>query len=81
MSASPDVTEPTCVQVLQPGYKVGERILRAARVAVAEPSDPSGSRTASDDEPSDEGDPGDAPAEAEEKDAAGADAEEPGDGD
>src|SRR5215467_5120220 len=50
-SYSADVTEPTAVQVLQPGYKVGERILRAARVAVAEPTDPSGSRTASDDEP------------------------------
>jgi molecular chaperone GrpE len=32
------VTEPTCVQVLFPGYRYGERILRAARVAVAEPS-------------------------------------------
>ena len=31
-SYSPDVTEPTCVQILQPGYKVGDRILRA-RVA------------------------------------------------
>jgi molecular chaperone GrpE len=47
-SYSPDVTEPTCVQILQPGYKVGERILRPARVAVAEPTDPSGARTASD---------------------------------
>jgi len=28
---------PTCVQILQPGYRVGERILRPARVAVAEP--------------------------------------------
>jgi molecular chaperone GrpE len=37
-SYSPDVTEDTCVEILQPGYKVGERILRAARVAVAEPS-------------------------------------------
>jgi molecular chaperone GrpE len=46
---SADVTEPTCVQVLQPGYKVGERILRPARVAVAEPTDPAGARTASDD--------------------------------
>jgi molecular chaperone GrpE len=36
-SYSSDVTEPTCVQVLQPGYRVGERILRPARVAVAEP--------------------------------------------
>jgi molecular chaperone GrpE len=48
---SADVTEPTCVQVLQPGYKVGERILRPARVAVAEPTDPAGARTASDDTP------------------------------
>ena len=37
-SYSPDVTEPTCVRVLQPGYKIGDRTLRAARVAVAEPS-------------------------------------------
>jgi molecular chaperone GrpE len=38
-SYSADVTEPTCVQILQPGYRVGERILRPARVAVAEPGD------------------------------------------
>jgi molecular chaperone GrpE len=38
-SYSPDVTEPTAVQILQPGYRVGERIIRPARVAVAEPSD------------------------------------------
>ena len=38
-SYSADVTEPTCVQVLQPGYRVGERILRPARVAVAEPGE------------------------------------------
>jgi molecular chaperone GrpE len=38
-SYSADVTEPTCVQILQPGYRVGERILRPARVAVAEPAD------------------------------------------
>ncbi len=44
-SYSADVTEPTCVQILQPGYKVGERILRPARVAVAEPTDPAGART------------------------------------
>jgi molecular chaperone GrpE len=36
-SYSADVTEPTAVQILQPGYKVGERIIRPARVAVAEP--------------------------------------------
>ncbi len=35
---SPDVAEDTCVEILQPGYKVGERILRPARVAVAEPA-------------------------------------------
>jgi len=66
---SADVTEPTCVQVLQPGYKVGERILRPARVAVAEPTDPAGARTASDDTP---------PAESSEDDTPGeADAAEP----
>ena len=37
-SYSADVTEDTCVEILQPGYKVGERILRPARVAVAEPA-------------------------------------------
>jgi molecular chaperone GrpE len=36
-SYSPDVTDTTCVRILQPGYKVGDRILRPARVAVAEP--------------------------------------------
>jgi molecular chaperone GrpE len=38
-SYSIDVSEPTCVRILQPGYKVGDRILRPARVAVAEPGD------------------------------------------
>jgi molecular chaperone GrpE len=37
-SYSPDVAVDTCVEILQPGYKVGERILRPARVAVAEPA-------------------------------------------
>ena len=36
-SGSPDVAEDTCVEIFQPGYKVGERILRPARVAVAAP--------------------------------------------
>lgn len=36
-SHSAEVTEPTCVDVLQPGYRLGQRILRPARVAVAEP--------------------------------------------
>jgi molecular chaperone GrpE len=35
---SDDVTEPTCVAVMQIGYRMGDRILRPARVAVAEPS-------------------------------------------
>jgi molecular chaperone GrpE len=35
---SPDVEEDTCVEIFQPGYKVGERILRPARVAVAAPT-------------------------------------------
>jgi molecular chaperone GrpE len=39
-SYSADVTEPTAVRILQPGYKVGDRILRPARVAVAEPGEP-----------------------------------------
>jgi molecular chaperone GrpE len=37
-SYSSDVADDTCVEILQPGYKVGERILRPARVAVAEPA-------------------------------------------
>ena len=35
---SPDVTEVTCAEIFQPGYKVGDRILRPARVLVAEPA-------------------------------------------
>jgi len=35
---SPDVAEDTCVEIFQPGYKVGDRILRPARVAVAAPA-------------------------------------------
>ncbi len=42
-SYSPEVTEPTCVRVLQPGYKIGDRTLRPARVAVAEPGGDDGS--------------------------------------
>ena len=36
-SYSPEVTETTCVAILQPGYRFGERTIRPARVAVAEP--------------------------------------------
>jgi molecular chaperone GrpE len=34
---SAEVTEPTVQQVLQPGYRMGERVVRAARVAVVDP--------------------------------------------
>jgi molecular chaperone GrpE len=34
---SAEVSEPVCVEVYQPGYRVGDRVLRPARVAVAEP--------------------------------------------
>jgi len=34
---SADVTEPVCAEVFQSGYRVGERVLRPARVAVLEP--------------------------------------------
>jgi molecular chaperone GrpE len=34
---SPDVTVPTAAQILQPGYRIGERIVRPARVAVVDP--------------------------------------------
>jgi molecular chaperone GrpE len=29
---------PTCVEILQPGYRIGDRVLRPARVAVGEPT-------------------------------------------
>lgn len=35
----PGVREPTCIEILQRGYKLKERILRPARVAVAIPTD------------------------------------------
>jgi molecular chaperone GrpE len=38
-SYSSEVTEPTCVEIFQPGYRVGDRTLRPARVAVAEPEE------------------------------------------
>jgi len=34
---SAEVTEPTAVQVFQPGYRIGARVVRPARVGVAEP--------------------------------------------
>ena len=46
---STEVTEPTCAEVYQPGYRVGERILRPARVAVVEPGEAAATDTAEDD--------------------------------
>jgi molecular chaperone GrpE len=37
---SPEVTEPTCVDVLRRGYLLGNRLLRPAMVAVADPAGP-----------------------------------------
>lgn len=37
-SHSDEVTDPTCTQVFQPGYRIGERVVRPARVAVADPA-------------------------------------------
>ena len=34
---SAEVAEPTCVEVFQPGYRLGDRVVRPARVAVADP--------------------------------------------
>jgi molecular chaperone GrpE len=49
-SLSPDVTEPTCVTVLRRGYRHGDRMLRPAMVAVAEP-DPDAPKPAEQPEP------------------------------
>ena len=38
---SAEVSEPVCGEVFQPGYQVGDRVLRPARVAVLEPEGPS----------------------------------------
>ncbi|MFF7330329.1 nucleotide exchange factor GrpE [Streptomyces sp. NPDC090306] len=44
-SYAPDVTETTCVAILQPGYRFGERTIRPARVAVAEPQPGAGAKS------------------------------------
>jgi molecular chaperone GrpE len=36
---SDEVDGPTATMVMQPGYRLGERVLRAARVAVSEPTE------------------------------------------
>lgn len=37
-TTSDEVEEETCVEILQPGYRLGERVLRPARVSVAQPA-------------------------------------------
>ncbi|MEV7194090.1 nucleotide exchange factor GrpE [Streptomyces sp. NPDC093510] len=69
-SYAPDVTETTCVAILQPGYRIGERTIRPARVAVAEPQP--GAQTVKGEEP--DGSAGSATAEkADEKETGGPD--------
>jgi molecular chaperone GrpE len=36
---APEIEEDTVVEILQPGYRLGDRILRVARVTVAQPGD------------------------------------------
>jgi molecular chaperone GrpE len=58
-----DIDGPTCTAILQPGYRIGERVIRPARVAVAEPStDPAGAPVdaAAGDQPVAEADTGEA---------------------
>ncbi|MGP9019947.1 nucleotide exchange factor GrpE [Streptomyces sp. BR1] len=52
-SYAPDVTETTCVAILQPGYRIGERTIRPARVAVAEPQ-PGAAKDGKEDKSADE---------------------------
>lgn len=53
-SYAPDVTETTCVAILQPGYRIGERTIRPARVAVAEPQPGAQASTADEAEAADD---------------------------
>ncbi len=39
-AVSAEVSEPTCAEIYQPGYRVGDRIVRPARVAVVDPGEP-----------------------------------------
>ncbi|MER5349162.1 nucleotide exchange factor GrpE [Kitasatospora sp. NPDC002551] len=55
-SYSSEVTEDTCVQILQPGYRIGERIIRPAMVAVAEPQPGTQSTSGPDADPAKGGD-------------------------
>ncbi|MFJ2739461.1 nucleotide exchange factor GrpE [Streptomyces sp. NPDC087440] len=56
-SYAPDVTETTCVAILQPGYRIGERTIRPARVAVAEPQPGAAAEKSEDSDDKESGDP------------------------
>ncbi|TQN28826.1 molecular chaperone GrpE [Haloactinospora alba] len=66
MVPSADVTVPTVVEVFQPGYLIGERVLRPARVVVAGPGEdtPEGSGTDQEEAPAQEADSAEAPPKA-----------------
>ncbi|MBA0052980.1 nucleotide exchange factor GrpE [Streptomyces sp. AJS327] len=73
-SYSPDVTETTCVQILQPGYRIGERTIRPARVGVAEPqpgAQPSAADESAEPEGGESGDAGEPGGSAEQQESGG----------
>jgi molecular chaperone GrpE len=41
-SHSPDVTTTTCQQIVSAGYRIGERVVRPARVIVVDPEPDAG---------------------------------------
>lgn len=67
MVPSADVTVPTVVEVFQPGYLIGERVLRPARVVVAGPGEdtPEESGTGQEETPAQPADSAEAPPKAE----------------
>ncbi len=54
------VIGPSCVEILQPGYKIGDRVIRPARVAVADPPEASAApaEAVPDDQPAADDQPG-----------------------
>ncbi|GAB3439806.1 hypothetical protein GCM10027570_04540 [Streptomonospora sediminis] len=71
MVPSTDVEVPTVIEVFQPGYTIGERVLRPARVVVAGPGDDAAEAgTAADEAPTEPAEP--EPGEGEQGASAGA---------
>lgn len=52
---SPDVTTTTCQHVVQAGYRIGDRVVRAARVTVVDPEPPGGAAETAETDGTDEG--------------------------